>query len=179
MTWYKVDDGIHSHPKFLDVSLAAVGLWTMCGAWCSAYLTDGQITRRQVQRLGGDDTLAAELVDAGLKGLRGELHDDANGGWYPTVTSTGDYTPDKQAYAHAFVLLAASSATLIGRPGAQELLDDAEEIFLKYFWDAHEGLSVDTWNTKFTFLDSYRGLNANMHSVEAFLAVADVTGDEA
>ena len=122
---------------------------------------------------------AAELVDAGLKGLRGELHDDANGGWYPTVTSTGDYTPDKQAYAHAFVLLAASSATLIGRPGAQELLDDAEEIFLKYFWDAHEGLSVDTWNTKFTFLDSYRGLNANMHSVEAFLAVADVTGDEA
>ena len=122
---------------------------------------------------------AAELVDAGLKGLRGELHDDANGGWYPTVTSTGDYTPDKQAYAHAFVLLAVSSATLIGRPGAQELLDDAEEIFLKYFWDAHEGLSVDTWNTKFTFLDSYRGLNANMHSVEAFLAVADVTGDEA
>ena len=52
MTWFKVDDGIHSHPKFLDVSLAAVGLWTMCGAWCSAYLTDGQITRRQVQRLG-------------------------------------------------------------------------------------------------------------------------------
>ena len=61
MTWYKVDDGIHSHPKFLDVSLAAVGLWTMCGAWCSAYLTDGQITRRQVLRLGGDDALAAEL----------------------------------------------------------------------------------------------------------------------
>ena len=66
MTWFKVDDGIHSHPKFLDVSLAAVGLWTMCGAWCSGYLTDGRITRRQVLRLGGDDTLAAELVDAGL-----------------------------------------------------------------------------------------------------------------
>ena len=66
MTWFKVDDGIHSHPKFLDVSLAAVGLWTMCGAWCSGYLTDGQITRRQVLRLGGDDALAAELVDAGL-----------------------------------------------------------------------------------------------------------------
>ena len=66
MTWFKVDDGIHSHPKFLDVSLAAVGLWTMCGAWCSGYLTDGQITRRQVIRLGGDDALAAELVDAGL-----------------------------------------------------------------------------------------------------------------
>ena len=37
---------------------------------------------------------------------------------------------------------------------------------------------MDTWNTEFTELDPYRGLNANMHSVEAFLAVADVTGDE-
>ena len=87
MTWYKVDDGIHSHPKFLDVSLAAVGLWTMCGAWCSAYLTDGQITRRQVQRLGGDDTLAAELVDAGLWRETGDgyvFHD-----W-------GDYQPTRE-----------------------------------------------------------------------------------
>ena len=74
MTWFKVDDGIHSHPKFLDVSLAAVGLWTMCGAWCSGYLTDGQITRRQVLRLGGDDALAAILTQTrealGLADLR-------------------------------------------------------------------------------------------------------------
>ena len=119
-----------------------------------------------------------ELVDAGLKGLRGELHDDENGGWYPAVTPDGGHVADKQAYAHAFVLLAASSATLIGRPGARELLDNAQEIFLKRFWDSREGLSVDTWNTEFTKLDPYRGLNANMHSVEAFLAVADVTGDE-
>ena len=27
-------------------------------------------------------------------------------------------------------------------------------------------------------MDDYRGLNANMHTVEAFLAVADVTGNE-
>ena len=27
-------------------------------------------------------------------------------------------------------------------------------------------------------LDDYRGLNANMHTVEAFLAASDVTGDE-
>ena len=30
----------------------------------------------------------------------------------------------------------------------------------------------------FTILDDYRGLNANMHTVEAFLAVADATGNE-
>ena len=39
-------------------------------------------------------------------------------------------------------------------------------------------MACDTWNTEFTVLDSYRGLNANMHTVEAFLAAADVTGDE-
>ncbi len=121
---------------------------------------------------------AEELVDAGLKGLKGALHDDVNDGWYPEITPEGGYTPTKQCYAHAFVLLASSSATLLGRPGAAELLDHAEKVFLDKFWDDGTGLSVDTWNTEFTELDPYRGLNANMHSVEAFLAVADVTGDE-
>ncbi|WP_018142848.1 AGE family epimerase/isomerase [Alloscardovia criceti] len=122
---------------------------------------------------------AEQLVDAGLNGLRTELHDDENGGWYPSVSADGTPAADKQCYAHAFVLLAASSGLLINRPGAQELLDDAKEVFLKRFWDDEVGLSVDTWNTEFTQLDTYRGLNANMHSVEAFLAVADVTGEEA
>ncbi|KAA8827855.1 AGE family epimerase/isomerase [Bifidobacterium tissieri] len=121
---------------------------------------------------------AEELVDAGLKGLKGELHDDANGGWYAAVTPEGGHIGIKQCYAHAFVLLAASSATLLGRPGAAELLADAQQVFLKRFWDDEVGLSVDTWNEDFTELDPYRGINANMHSVEAFLAVADVTGDE-
>ena len=48
----------------------------------------------------------------------------------------------------------------------------------KHFWDDEIGLAVDTWNTEFTELDSYRGINANMHTTEAFLAVADVTGNE-
>ena len=39
-------------------------------------------------------------------------------------------------------------------------------------------MSCDTWNTEFTVLDDYRGLNANMHTVEAFLAVADAVSDE-
>ena len=123
-------------------------------------------------------TGAEELVDAGLKGLAGVLHDDANDGWYPEITPSGGFAPTKQCYAHAFVLLASSSATLLGRPGAAELLKHAQEVFLDKFWDDETGLSVDTWNTEFTELDSYRGLNANMHSVEAFLAVADVTGEE-
>ena len=118
------------------------------------------------------------LIDQALKGLTGELHDDINGGWYPGVTADGKIIPNKQCYAHAFVILAASSATLAGRPGAEELLKEALELYDKRFWNDEEGLACDTWNTEFTVCDSYRGLNANMHTVEAFLAVADVTGNE-
>lgn len=121
---------------------------------------------------------SGELADAALKGLRGELRDNENGGWYPGVTAEGRILQDKQCYAHAFVILAASSAMLAGRTGARELLEEALALFDLRFWDEEQGLSVDTWNTEFTVLDDYRGLNANMHTVEAFLAVADAAGRE-
>ena len=121
---------------------------------------------------------SGELADAALKGLRGELHDEKNGGWYVGVTPEGDIVPNKQCYAHAFVILAASSALTAGRSGAEELLDEALAVYDQYFWNEEEGLACDTWNTEFTVLDDYRGLNANMHTVEAFLAAGDVIGDK-
>lgn len=121
---------------------------------------------------------SGELADAALKGLRGELHDEKNGGWYAGVTPEGDIVPNKQCYAHAFVILAASSALTAGRSGAEELLDEALAVYDQYFWNEEEGLACDTWNTEFTVLDDYRGLNANMHTVEAFLAAGDVIGDK-
>lgn len=120
---------------------------------------------------------AEQLVDRALDGLRGQLHDDANGGWYPEVSIEGVPAEGKICYTHAFVILAAASATLIGRPGARELLSEALATFDQRFWDDETGLAVDTWDTAFTTLDPYRGVNANMHTVEAFLAVADVLGD--
>lgn len=118
------------------------------------------------------------LVDAALKGIRGELHDDKNGGWYAGLTKDGEIVPTKQCYAHAFVILAATSGILAGREGAKELLEDALKVYDLRFWNEEEGLSCDTWNTEFTELDPYRGVNANMHTVEAFLAAADAIGDE-
>lgn len=117
------------------------------------------------------------LADAAIKGLLGELHDDANGGWYPGLTADNQILPNKQCYAHAFVILAATSALLAGRPDAEKLLKDALDLYDLRFWNEEEGLACDTWNTEFTELDSYRGLNANMHTVEAFLAAADAAGD--
>ncbi len=118
------------------------------------------------------------LADSALRGLCEELHDTAHGGWYAGLQADGTILPDKQCYAHAFVILAACSGVLAKRPAAQSLLEDALAVYDKYFWNEAEGLSCDTWNTEFTVLDDYRGLNANMHTVEAFLAVADTTGNE-
>lgn len=119
-----------------------------------------------------------ELAAAAIKGLRSELHDEQNGGWYAGLTPENEILPNKQCYAHAFVILAATSGILAEIPGAEELLEEALKLYDLRFWNEEEGLSCDTWNTEFTVLDDYRGLNANMHSVEAFLAVADVAGKE-
>ncbi|MCR5355967.1 MAG: AGE family epimerase/isomerase [Lachnospiraceae bacterium] len=124
------------------------------------------------------DKGSRELAAAGLKGLAGELNDKVNGGWYAGLTKDDEVIPGKQCYAHAFVILAASSAYLAGIEGAKELLDKALDVFDRRFWNEEEGLTADTWNTEFTVLDDYRGLNANMHTVEAFLAAADALSDE-
>ena len=119
-----------------------------------------------------------KLVGKALKGLTGELRDKEFGGWYSGITSDGKILPNKQCYAHAFVILAASSAILADVPGAEKMLQDALDVYDLRFWNEEEGLSCDTWNTEFTKLDSYRGINANMHTVEAFLAAEDVTGNQ-
>jgi mannose/cellobiose epimerase-like protein (N-acyl-D-glucosamine 2-epimerase family) len=122
----------------------------------------------------GSETLASQAIG----GLMGELKDHRYGGFYSGITMTGQTLPDKMCYAHAFVILAASSALLADINGAKDLLYDALDIFDRYFWDEDQGLTYDTWDIAFTSRDDYRGLNANMHTVEAFLAVADATGDE-
>lgn len=118
--------------------------------------------------------LAAEA----LRGLSGRLCDREHGGWYAGLTPEGDILPTKQCYAHAFVILAGTSLKLAGIEGADELLTRALDTYESFFWDEKEGLARDTWNTEFTECDAYRGLNANMHSVEAFLAVADACGKD-
>lgn len=119
------------------------------------------------------DKGSRELASAAVRGLLGELKDKKNGGWYAGLTKDDEIVPQKQCYAHAFVILAATSAYLAGIEGADELLKDALETYDRFFWNEEEGLACDTWNTEFSKLDDYRGLNANMHTVEAFLAAAD------
>lgn len=121
----------------------------------------------------------AALADHGVKALTELFRDTSFGGWYRELDAqTHQPTSDrKEAYAHAFVLLAASSATAAGRPGAAELLDQATKVVSGHFWDEAEGRSKESWDRAFSESEPYRGANSNMHSVEAYLAVADVTGD--
>lgn len=121
---------------------------------------------------------ARSLAEAAISGLLGELKDKENGGWYAGLTAENEVLSGKQCYAHAFVILAATSGVLAKCAGAEALLEEALAVYDLRFWNEEEGLSCDTWNTEFTELDTYRGLNANMHTVEAFLAVADACGKE-
>jgi hypothetical protein len=60
MSWFKVEDGFHSHPKVRQAGNAAVGLWLRCATYSAHYLTDGYVeesvarqygTRREIERL--------------------------------------------------------------------------------------------------------------------------------
>lgn len=120
--------------------------------------------------LGGADT--GELVAHGVAALKGPLRDGEHGGWYASTALA-----EKRAYEHAFVVLAAASAAAAGAEGARPLLAEALETVERRFLEPEAGLVADVWDRGWTRLEDYRGANANMHTVEAFLAAADVTGD--
>ena len=122
---------------------------------------------------------AEALVDRGVDALTGLLHDDAHGGWWSAVDAGGHPVTDrKSAYDHAFVLLAATTAVRAARPGSADLLLQAIEVVEQHVWDDTAGACADTWDAAWQTPEPYRGANANMHAVEAFLAAADATGDD-
>lgn len=80
MSWARVDDGLHGHPKVLRVwreSPAALGLHLLALSYVGAYLTDGAVHRAFVEEKGGV-ALAAQLVACGLWDADGDgwtIHD--------------------------------------------------------------------------------------------------------
>ncbi|MDP9509194.1 AGE family epimerase/isomerase [Pseudomonas protegens] len=118
----------------------------------------------------------AGLVDHGIAALMGPLRDAEHGGWF-AVAGQADGNSTKAAYLHAFVALAASSAVVAQRPGAQALLEEAIRIVDGYFWSEEEGAMLESFNRDWREPEAYRGANSNMHATEAFLALADVTQD--
>lgn len=122
---------------------------------------------------------AVPMVDHGLSALRGLLRDREHGGWFAAAGPQGPTKTLKEAYGHAFVVLAASSATALGRPRARDLLDEALDVVDRHFWDEVEGMSREAFAADWSGEERYRGINANMHLVEAYLSAGDVLGSAA
>lgn len=79
MAWFKADDRICEHPKFIAARArgghSVVGVWFHAGTWSNAMQTDGFIPRTWAM-LNGAEAEAVILVDVGL------WHEDASrDGW--------------------------------------------------------------------------------------------------
>jgi sulfoquinovose isomerase len=126
---------------------------------------------------GEPDALAAAAH--GVQALSTTFHDDEHGGWYDSVGFDGEVEDrTKACYGHAFVLLSAATAEAAGVEGAAALLEEAARVHGERFWDPIGGRCLEELSEDWSQVDPYRGANSNMHSVEAYLVAADVTGDE-
>lgn len=120
---------------------------------------------------------ADEYAARALKGLENVLGDAEHGGWLAARGEGEEVVGTKQAYAHAFVVLAASSGKIAGIAGASELLTKALAVLDARFWEPEQELHLDERSRDWSETSDYRGVNANMHAVEALLAAHAATGD--
>ncbi|MGB0799996.1 MAG: AGE family epimerase/isomerase, partial [Planktomarina sp.] len=120
---------------------------------------------------------ADRIVETGMAYLQSHHKDPHHGGFVWAMS--GDQIADdrKLAYGHFFVLLAAASAKLAGHPNADRLLQDVRGVLDAHFWDEDAALFCDELNRDWTPFSTYRGMNANMHGVEAMLAAFEATGE--
>ena len=131
------------------------------------------------------DVLAGNLeslvwAEKGAKCLMTTLRDHEHGGWYTGVSPGGEPHSDgrKEAYTHAFVLLAASSLTAVKSPLGAQLLELIDSTISTHFWSEDERATMESWDRTWSTPEQYRGANSNMHMTEASLAAFDVTGEE-
>ena len=117
-----------------------------------------------------------DIIDRGISCLWRRHRDREHGGYVWAFDGNRVHDGRKLAYGHVFVLLAAAGARLASHPDAERLIVDVETILDRHFWEDRPGLFADEWTRDWTSLSGYRGMNANMHAVEALLAAFEATG---
>ncbi len=120
---------------------------------------------------------ADSIIDHGMNYLWQKHRDQRYGGYVWSLDDDGYVDSTKQAYGHAFVLLAASSAKLVGHPLAEDLLSDITSILEKRFWEEKHGAVAEEFAQDWSVITSYRGQNSNMHLTEALMAAFEATSD--
>ena len=66
MTWFKVDDKLWGHPKWLATPIRSRGLWVTAGAWAADHEQDGNVPRHLLPIFGATARDASGLVASGL-----------------------------------------------------------------------------------------------------------------
>ena len=122
---------------------------------------------------------AADFVDHAMQTIWTRHRDAKHGGYFWSFDANGPRQSDKLAYGHAFVLLAASSAKVVGHPDADRLLADISEILETRFWEKEPGASAEEFHDDWSVFSAYRGQNSNMHLTEALMAAFEATGERA
>ncbi|WP_421694666.1 AGE family epimerase/isomerase [Aestuariivirga sp.] len=120
---------------------------------------------------------AATIVDHGMDYLWNGHRDRAHGGYCWSLDDTGFKDDSKQAYGHAFVLLAAADARMLGHPLADGMLADITQILESRFWEEAHGAVSEEYARDWSPITTYRGQNSNMHLTEALMAAFEATGE--
>lgn len=66
MAWFKVDDKLWGHPKWMGLPAGARALWVTAGSYCASNETDGIVPVSALPALGARRRDAEALVEAGL-----------------------------------------------------------------------------------------------------------------
>src|SRR5678815_2039503 len=109
---------------------------------------------------------SGELLDHAMESLTGLHADTEHGGW---LSEPGSVTR-KMTYDHVHVGLASATALGVGHPAAEALLAKAADVIETRLWDPQAEALMESFAPDWTDSEDYRGANANMHGLEAFLA---------
>lgn len=114
-----------------------------------------------------------DLCEHGLQSLQADYADREHDGWFAELSDGRPSRTSKEAYSFAFVVLALSSAVIARHENVRAQLRHALDLVERHFWQELEGACCEAWDQAWRQREAYRGANANMHMVEAFLAAAD------
>jgi len=121
---------------------------------------------------------ADRIIDHGMDYLWNNHRDPVHGGYFWSMDDNGPRDATKQGYGHAFVLLAASSAKVVGHPLADRMLEDVTAILGGLFWEEEHGGVREEFAADWSPMPPpYRGQNSNMHLTEALMAAFEATGE--
>lgn len=88
MAWFKVDDKLWGHQKWVSAPPGARSLWVTAGSWAADHLTDGFIPTHMLGIFGARLGDSRKLVEIGLWEV-------AEGGW--RFRDWADYQPSRES----------------------------------------------------------------------------------